>query len=59
MATAPYNTWYDATYDAILTMANWSVLEKDVPQKVACVFSWMPQTIMGIRHPGGGEVGRI
>lgn len=55
MATAPYNTWYDATYDAILTMANWSVLEEDVPQKVVCVFSWMPQTIMGISHPGGGR----
>jgi hypothetical protein len=53
MAAAPYNTWYDATYDAIFTMADWSKLNADVPKKVACVYAWMPLTIMGVKHAGG------
>lgn len=53
MAATPYNTWYDATYDEIFKMADWSKLDVDVPRKVACVFAWMPQTIMGVKHLGG------
>ena len=53
MSAAPYNTWYDTTYDAIFTMADWSRLDADVPKKIVCVYSWMPQTIMGIKHTGG------
>jgi hypothetical protein len=53
MSAAPYNTWYDATYDAILGMADWSRLDADVGRKIVCVYSWMPQTIMGIKHKGG------
>ena len=53
MATLPYNTWYDATYDSIREMANWPELNVDVSRKVTCVFAWMPQTIMGVKHTGG------
>lgn len=53
MSPAPYNTWYDSTYDAILTMADWSRLDVDVAKKMVCVYGWMPQTIMGIKHVGG------
>ena len=53
MTAAPYNTWYDATYDAILTMADWSKLASDVPKKVTCIYAWMPQTIMNTKHQGG------
>jgi hypothetical protein len=53
MPTAPYNPWYDATYSAILGMARWEQFEADVPKKVACIFAWMPQTIMSVKHAGG------
>jgi hypothetical protein len=53
MASAPYNKWYDATYGEIATMASWSQLDVDVAKKVVCVYAWMPQTIMGIKHTGG------
>jgi hypothetical protein len=49
MAPAPYNTWYDSTYEAIFDMATWTVFHADVAKKVACIFAWMPQTIMGVK----------
>lgn len=53
MATAPYNAWYNDTYDSIFKMANWTTFSADVPKKVVCVYSWMPQTLMGVKHTGG------
>ena len=47
-----YNQWYPATYDKIFSMASWQDFTADVERKVVCVFSWMPQTIMNVRHPG-------
>lgn len=53
MASVPYNTWYDETYDAIFEMADWEKLSADVPKKAVCIYSWMPHSLMGTRHVGG------
>lgn len=45
-----YNPWYRNTYEAILHMANWSLLEAEIDRKLVCVFSWMPRTIMNVKH---------
>jgi hypothetical protein len=48
----PYNPWYEATYEAICEMPHWHRLDQEVPMKMVCVFSWMPQTIMSVNHTG-------
>jgi len=50
-----YSCWYTHTYDAILQMANWDVFASDAEKKIVCVFSWMPQTIMAVKHKGGRQ----
>jgi hypothetical protein len=47
-----YNPWYTDTYEPILNIANWDSFADDAPKKMVAIFSWMPQTIMSIRHPG-------
>lgn len=45
-----YNHWYEVTYEPILQLAKWNEFNEDVPLKVVSIFSWMPQTIMSIKH---------
>lgn len=45
------NPWYAFTYDAILDLANWEILDADVAKKMVGIYSWMPQTIMKLRMP--------
>ena len=52
-----YNKWYLDTYDEILKMADWSRFDVEVSRKVVCIFSWMPQTIMGLKAKGGKNFG--
>jgi hypothetical protein len=47
-----YNPWYCATYETILEIATWADLSADIEKKILGIFSWMPQTIMAVRHPG-------
>ncbi len=56
MKTAKYNNWYIDTYESILHMADWSRFESNVPEKIVCIFAWMPQTIMGINAGGGRKL---
>jgi len=51
-----YNKWYLDTYDEILKMADWSRFDVEVSRKVVCIFSWMPQTIMGLKAKGGKKL---
>jgi hypothetical protein len=53
MKTPKYNNWYIDTYESILHVADWSRLERNVPEKMVCIFAWMPQTIMRINAGGG------
>ena len=48
----PYNPWYSSTYETILDIANWGRLDAEVDRKIVAIFSWMPQTLMSIRHRG-------
>ena len=52
-----YNQWYVATYEAILSMANWQDFTADLERKVVCIFSWMPQAIMNVNHSGSSKKG--
>lgn len=45
-----YNQWYEITYEPIFTMADWQNFNKDLERKLVAIFSWMPQTIMSIKH---------
>ena len=47
-----YNPWYYVTYETILQIATWNDLSEDIEKKIVGIFSWMPQTIMAVRHPG-------
>lgn len=47
-----YNPWYMDTYEPILDMANWHNFSADVTKKMVAIFSWMPQTIMAVKHQG-------
>ena len=48
-----YNPWYSATYEPIIRMAKWDEPCEDLEVKVIAIFSWMPQTIMKVKHEGG------
>lgn len=45
------NPWYAFTYEAILDLANWEVLDADVAKKMIGIYAWMPQTLMKLRMP--------
>lgn len=47
-----YNPWYSATYRPLLDMADWRVLTADLERKVIGIFSWMPTTIVSVKHAG-------
>lgn len=55
MTDSTYNQWYCHTYEKIRTMARWDTFSADIEAKVICIFSWMPQTILGINHSGKGH----
>ena len=46
------NPWYTISYEPILDIANWQDYSADTEKKVVAIFSWMPQTIMSIKHKG-------
>lgn len=54
-----YNQWYVATYEVILSMANWQDLTADLERKLVCIFSWMPQAIMNVNHSGSAKKGTL
>ncbi|BEP70889.1 MULTISPECIES: hypothetical protein [unclassified Variovorax] len=54
MTTAEYNPWYGHTYEVIQELADWRTFSRDIPKKVMCIYSWMPQTLMSVKHAGGG-----
>jgi hypothetical protein len=43
------NQWYEGTYDEILHMVPWRTFAAGVPEKLVCIYSWMPQTIMNVK----------
>jgi hypothetical protein len=43
------NQWYEGTYDEILRMAPWRTFAAGVPEKLVCIYSWMPRTIMNVK----------
>lgn len=45
------NPWYAYTYEAILDLANWEMLDADVAKKMVGIYAWMPQTLMKLRMP--------
>jgi len=47
-----YNPWYVFSYEPMMNMADWQDFHADVEKKVVVIFSWMPQTIMAIKHKG-------
>lgn len=47
-----YNPWYIFSYEPMMDMANWQDFSADIEKKVVVIFSWMPQTIMAIKHKG-------
>ena len=47
-----YNPWYTISYEPILNIANWHDFCADTEKKIIAIFSWMPQTIMSIKHKG-------
>jgi len=51
-----YNKWYLDTYEVIFRMADWSRFDAEIPQKMICMFAWMPQTIMGLKAEGGKKL---
>ena len=54
-----YNQWYVATYEVILSMANWPDFTADLERKLVCIFSWMPQAIMNVNHSGSTKKGNL
>ena len=56
---AGYNQWYVATYEDILSMANWGDFASDLGRKLVCVFSWMPRAIMNVNHSGSAKNGNL
>ena len=50
-----YNRWYVATYDVILSIADWQNLTSDLERKLVCIFAWMPQAIMNVSHSGSAK----
>ena len=47
-----YNPWYTISYEPILDIANWKDYCADTEKKIVAIFSWMPQTIMSVKHKG-------